>query len=278
MVTGSPVVSVNIPRWNASLSKFVPSWLTKAVACVEHERYRRAAYEAGKLISEFDRKSVQTSGSFYGDGPWGNVIAANKAAVSLLGLTGEVPIVAGAIEPAERWMPNISGLPDVLRWAKDRAQGTAQWSGYEYLPVSPGEEATALTMRSVLDSNHVVGMLCVFGVQKGESYESDAEADVGPLPVTSSACAMTGWSCSLRRRSAMPRPTGTPSGWPRSGAGSKPRPATWKTSSGRCGPTGSAECIGVSMNLFRFRDAMPRSSDECSACRVFGSVEFHRCK
>lgn len=182
VVTGSPVASINISRWNASLSKFVPSWLTKAVACVEQEIYRRAVYEADKVISEFNRKSVQVSGPFMAMDRGGNVIAANEAAVSLLGLTGETPIFAGAIEPAERWIPDISGLPDVVRWAKERAQGTAQWSGYACLPVSPGEEATPLTMRPVVDSNHVVGMLCIFGVQEGEPYESNSEAEVGSLP------------------------------------------------------------------------------------------------
>ncbi|MEV6905053.1 LytTR family transcriptional regulator DNA-binding domain-containing protein [Amycolatopsis sp. NPDC051372] len=182
VVTGAPVASINISRWNASLSKLVPAWLTKAVSCVEQEIYRRAVYEADKVISEFNKKCAQASGPFMAMDRGGNVITANEAAVALLGLAGETPIVAGAIEPAQRWMPDISGLPEVVRWAKDRAQGRTQWSGYAYLPVSPGEEATPVTMRPVVDSNHVVGMLCVFGVQEGEPYESTSESDVGPLP------------------------------------------------------------------------------------------------
>ncbi|MEV4596086.1 LytTR family transcriptional regulator DNA-binding domain-containing protein [Amycolatopsis sp. NPDC049253] len=182
VVTGVPVASINISRWNASLSKLVPSWLTKAVTCVEQEIYRRAVYEADKVIAEFNKKCAQASGPFMAMDRGGNVITANAAAVALLGLAGETPIVSGAIEPAERWMPDISGLPEVVRWAKERAQGSTQWSGYAYLPVSPGEDATPLTMRPVVDSNHVVGMLCVFGVQEGEPYESTAESDVGPLP------------------------------------------------------------------------------------------------
>lgn len=182
VVTGVPVASINISRWNASLSKLVPSWLTKAVTCVEQEIYRRAVYEADKVISEFNKKCAQASGPFMAMDRGGNVITANEAAVALLGLAGKTPIVAGAIEPAERWMPDISGLPEVVRWAKERAQGSTQWSGYAYLPVSPGEDATPLTMRPVVDSNHVVGMLCVFGVQEGEPYERTAQSGVGPLP------------------------------------------------------------------------------------------------
>lgn len=182
VVTGSPVASINISRWNASLSESVPSWLTKAVACIEQEIYRRAVYEADKVVSEFSKKCARVSGPFMAMDRGGNVIAANEAAIKLLGLTDEPSIVAAAIEPAERWTPDISGLPDVVRWAMDQAQGTEQWSGYACLPVSPGEDATPLTMRPVVDSNHVMGMLCILGVQEGEPYESNSETAVSPLP------------------------------------------------------------------------------------------------
>ncbi|MFI7124012.1 LytTR family transcriptional regulator DNA-binding domain-containing protein [Amycolatopsis sp. NPDC049868] len=182
IVTGAPVASINISRWNASLSKFVPPWLTKAVACVEQEIYRRAIYEADKVIAEFTKESTQAGGSFLAMDRGGNIIAANESAVALLGLTGETPIVAGATEPAERWTPDIPGLPDVVRWARKQAQGSPQWSGYARLPVCPGEESTSLTLRSVVDANHVVGLLCAFGVQEGEAYDGSSGDVVGSLP------------------------------------------------------------------------------------------------
>jgi sigma-54 dependent transcriptional regulator, acetoin dehydrogenase operon transcriptional activator AcoR len=182
VVTGAPVASINISRWNGSLPKLVPPWLTKAVSCVEQEIYRRAIYEADKVIAEFTRRCAQARGAFMAMDRGGNVIAANDAAVAMLGLAGEAPIVAGATEPAERWIPDIPGLPDVVRWAKDRAQGLAEWSGYARLPVCPGEGDVPLTMRSVVDMNQVVGMLCEFGVQDGESYEGGNDQAIGPLP------------------------------------------------------------------------------------------------
>lgn len=182
VVTGAPVASINISRWNAALSELVPQWLTKAAACVEQEIYRRAIYEADKVVAEFTRKCAQAGGAFLAMDRGGNVLAANESAVALLGLTGEARIIAGVTEPAQRWTPDITGLPEVLRWAKGRAQGSAGWSGYARLPVCPGEEPTPLTMRSVVDANHVVGMLCAFGVQEGEAYEGSADDVVGPLP------------------------------------------------------------------------------------------------
>jgi hypothetical protein len=182
VVTGAPVASINISRWNASLSERVPSWLTQAAACVEQEIYRRAIYEADKVIAEFTRKCAQAGGSFMAMDRGGNVLAANESAVTMLGLPAKSRITAGATEPAERWTPDIAGLPEVLRWAKDRAQGSPEWSGYARLPVCPGEEPTPLTMRPVVDASHVVGMLCAFGVQEGEAYEGGVDDVVGPLP------------------------------------------------------------------------------------------------
>ncbi|ALL77166.1 LytTR family transcriptional regulator [Pseudonocardia sp. EC080610-09] len=182
VVTGAPVASINISRWNASLPKLVPPWLTKAVACVEQEIYRRAIYEADTVVTAFSRRYAQSRGASMAIDRGGNVIAANDAAVALLGLAGDTPIVAGGTEPADRWSPDILGLPDVVRWATERAHGNAEWSGYARLPVCPGEEAVPLTMHSVVDANHVVGMLCEFGVQEGESYEQNDDAAAGQLP------------------------------------------------------------------------------------------------
>ncbi|MGA4986858.1 LytTR family transcriptional regulator DNA-binding domain-containing protein [Streptomyces cellulosae] len=182
VVTGSPVASINISRWNAPLPTSIASWLTKSVACIEQEIYRRAVYEADKVFSEFRKKCSRVTGPFIAMDRGGNVIAANEAAVRLLGLTDEPSVVAAAIEPAQRWTLDISGLPDVLRWAMDQAQGSEQWSGYACLPVSPGGEATPLTMRPIVDSNHVMGMLCFLGVQEGEPYVGSPEASVNPLP------------------------------------------------------------------------------------------------
>ncbi|WP_328647128.1 LytTR family transcriptional regulator DNA-binding domain-containing protein [Amycolatopsis sp. NBC_00348] len=182
VVTGAPVASINISRWNASLSERVPPWLTQAAAFVEQEIYRRAIYEADKVVAEFTRKCAHAGGSFLAVDRGGNVLAANASAVAMLGLTGEARIVTGVTEPARRWTPDITGLPEVLRWAKDRARGSAEWSGHARLPVRPGEEPTPVTMRSVVDANHVVGMLCAFGVQEGEAYGGGADDVVGPLP------------------------------------------------------------------------------------------------
>ncbi|MEU7791590.1 LytTR family transcriptional regulator DNA-binding domain-containing protein [Amycolatopsis sp. NPDC049159] len=182
VVTGAPVASINISRWNAPLSERVPPWLTRAAAFVEQEIYRRAIHEADQVVAEFTRKCAPAGGAFLAMDRGGNVLAANEPAAAMLGLTGEARIAGGVTEPARRWTPDIPGLPEVLRWAVERAQGSAGWSGHARLPVRPGEEPVPVTLRSVVDANHVLGMLCAFGVQEGEAYEGGADDVPGPLP------------------------------------------------------------------------------------------------
>lgn len=182
VVTGAPVASINISRLNAPLSPRVSSWLTAAAACVEHGIYRRAIAEAEKVLAEFNRTSSRETGPRMAMDRGGNVISANDAAVSLLKLSGDNPVVSGAIEPKDRWNPNIPGLLDAARWAMDRALETAQWSGYANLPACPGEAPIPMTMRPIVESNHVVGVVCALGVQEGEQYQSESKPPVSSVP------------------------------------------------------------------------------------------------
>ncbi|MEV4732339.1 LytTR family transcriptional regulator DNA-binding domain-containing protein [Saccharopolyspora sp. NPDC049426] len=182
VVTGAPVASINISRLNAPLSQHVSSWLTKAAACVEHGIYQNAIAEAEKVLAEFHRKRAQRTGPLMAMDRGGNVIAANDAAVSMLKLADDNPIASGALEPSDRWNPNIPGLLDVARWAMDRALESAQWSGFASLPACPGEAAIPMTMRPVVESNHVVGVLCALGVQEGEPYRGEPGPPVHSMP------------------------------------------------------------------------------------------------
>ncbi|KID27889.1 transcriptional regulator, LytTR family [Prauserella sp. Am3] len=182
VVTSTPVASINISRWNASLSPLTPSWLIEAARCVEKEIYRRAMYETDKVWAEFNKKSGEVGVPVMAMDRGGNAVAANEAAASLLGLASESPVLTGALEPAQRWTPDIPGLADVVRWAKERAREPAQWSGYAMLPVGPGDEETPVTLQPVTDSDRTVGMLCFFGMQEGEAYDGATEPAAAAMP------------------------------------------------------------------------------------------------
>lgn len=182
VVTGSPIASINISRWDAPMSEHVPAWLTQAAASVEQDIYRRTVAEAKSVVAEFKQECAQESDSIAAIDRGGNVIAANYGAVSLLGMTNDSAVVTGVVEPANRWKPDIPEFSAVVRWATSRALERAQWSGHARLAVRPGENPIPVTLRPVIASNHVVGMFCVFGLQEGEPYENDSQAAAVSLP------------------------------------------------------------------------------------------------
>ncbi|WP_255375798.1 DNA-binding protein [Saccharomonospora sp. CUA-673] len=182
VVTSAPVASINISRWNASLSPLTPLWLAEASRCVEKEIYRRAMVETDKVWTEFSKKSGEVGVPVMAMDRGGNAVAANEAAATLLGLADESPILAGALEPVQRWTPDIPGLSDVVRWAKERAREPGQWSGYASLPVGTDGDEMPVTLQMVTDANRIVGMLCYFGMQEGEQYAGTSEPVVGSVP------------------------------------------------------------------------------------------------
>lgn len=182
VVTGSPIAAINISRWNASLSGHVPEWLRRAAASVEEEIYRRAIAEGKGVVAEFKHEATRENGPLMAMDRGGNVIAANSQAISLLRLADDNPISVGAVEPTERWQPDIPELIEVIHWATSRALQRAQWSGYAHLSVCPGENAIPVTLRPVVASNHVVGMFCAFGLQEGEPYKKNSVVPAVSLP------------------------------------------------------------------------------------------------
>lgn len=182
VVTGSPIAAINISRWNAPMSERVPEWLTQAAASVDEEIYRRALSEAKSVLAEFNAAAAQDSEAVMAIDRGGNVVAANPAAASLLRLTIDSPVITGVVEPANRWQPDIPGFAEVVRWATSRAVERPHWSGYARLAVCPGENPVPVTLRPIVDANHVVGMFCAVGIQEGEPYESTAQSAAVSLP------------------------------------------------------------------------------------------------
>lgn len=186
VVTGAPVASINISRWNASLPPLVLPWLTEAVACVEQVIRRRAAYEADVVVAAFGARAARTRGALVAMDRGGSVIAADDEAAAALGLTGAAPVV-GTSATAARRVPDVPGLPEVVRWAIERSGCGPDWCGHARLAVCPGEAEVPLTLWPVVDGQGVVGLLCAVGVADGEVYSpgdaGDQASDVLPRRV-----------------------------------------------------------------------------------------------
>jgi sigma-54 dependent transcriptional regulator, acetoin dehydrogenase operon transcriptional activator AcoR len=166
VVTGTPLATIDVSRWGAGLPRQVPVWLEKAAASVESDLHRRAVLDGQSVVAGFTEEAD--------DGPHacldlgGRVIVANSAAVSVLGMPFDGPVVA----PLRRWRPDVPGLPGVVRWAAGRSLEQPRWRGFARLVVRDGPVAVGL--RPLFADNRLVGMCCEFGLQDGEEYADPA--------------------------------------------------------------------------------------------------------
>jgi sigma-54 dependent transcriptional regulator, acetoin dehydrogenase operon transcriptional activator AcoR len=171
VVTGTPLATIDVSRWGAGLPQQVPVWLEKAAASVESDLHRRAVLDGQSVVAGFAAEA--------GDGPHvcldlgGRVIVANSAAVSLLGMPSDGPVVA----PLRRWRPDVPGLSGVVRWATGRSLEQPRWRGFARVVVRDGPVAVGL--RPLFADNRLVGMCCEFGLQDGEEYTDPAGVAAG---------------------------------------------------------------------------------------------------
>ncbi|HEX6352524.1 DNA-binding protein [Actinophytocola sp.] len=164
VVTGSPLATIDISRWGAELPDQVPAWLEKAAASVESDLHRRAVLDGQNVVAGFAGESAR--GPLMCLDLGGNVIVANDAAVSLLGMPCAGPMIA----PAERWRPAVPELSTVVRWATRESLVRQRWRGFARLVVRPHDGAVPVSLRPLFVDNRLVGMCCEFWQQDGEEY------------------------------------------------------------------------------------------------------------
>lgn len=166
VVTGTPLATIDVSRWGASLPAQVPVWLSTAAAGVQSDIHWQAVRDGQSVVASFAGESA--------DGPLmcldlgGRAIVANDAAVSLLGIPSGAPMVA----PGERWRPDVPELSTVVRWATRESLAHQRWRGFARLVVRPGDGAVPVSLRPLFVDNRLVGMCCEFGQQEGEEYVS----------------------------------------------------------------------------------------------------------
>jgi sigma-54 dependent transcriptional regulator, acetoin dehydrogenase operon transcriptional activator AcoR len=166
VVTGSPVATIDVSRWGALLPSRVADWLESVAAGVESDIHRQAVLDGHSVVAGF---------ADFSDWPLacvdlgGRVIVADDAAVSLLGLPSDTPMVV----PGERVRP-VPELSAAVRWATQESLRYQRWRGFVRLVVWPGDPATPVSLRPLFVDNRLVGMFCEFGRQEGEEYAAPA--------------------------------------------------------------------------------------------------------
>ncbi|MQA11823.1 MAG: DNA-binding protein [Pseudonocardiaceae bacterium] len=176
VVTGTPLAAIDVSRWGEHLSERVPGWLEKAAASVESEMHWRAVADGQSVIARFAEESSKVGSPLMCLDLGGRAIIGNDAAISLLGMPGDDPMVA----PSERWLPDVPELSTVVRWATRQSLVHRRWRGFARLAVTPNDSAIPVSMRPLFAENRLVGMFCEFGQQEGEAYEDPAAGGSPP--------------------------------------------------------------------------------------------------
>ncbi|HWC80349.1 MAG TPA: LytTR family transcriptional regulator DNA-binding domain-containing protein [Pseudonocardiaceae bacterium] len=178
VVTGSPVAMINVSRWAAEIPATLTDWLEQAAAEVLGEGRQRAVRQGELVVRRFADASGR-GGCFAGFDLGGRAIVADEAAQSMLGLSQAAPM----IEVADRERPDIPELPEVIRWAADRAADSPQWTGSARLLTAHPDEVVSASLRPIFAANQLVGVLCEFGRRDGdEQYEQLGGATAVPVP------------------------------------------------------------------------------------------------
>jgi sigma-54 dependent transcriptional regulator, acetoin dehydrogenase operon transcriptional activator AcoR len=163
VVTGTPLATIDVSRWGALLPSQVPGWLSKAAASVESDIHWRAVLDGQSVVAGFSGGTVEALMCL---DLGGRVVVANDAAVLLLGMPYDAPMVV----PASRWRPDVPELSAVVRWAVRESFAYQGWVGFARLLVKPDDTVMPVGLRPLFVANRLVGIRCEFGRQEGEEY------------------------------------------------------------------------------------------------------------
>lgn len=168
LVTGNPIATINASRWLRPLPRQTSAWLAESARRLEVEIRERATADGAALAAVFTTTKSKTPRPLFAMDHGGKVVAANNAAGVLLA----IPHDRTMIDPADRWLPDLPGLPSIARWAAGRARHDPEWVGSARLVLSPTDTVVGMSMRPVFAGNRFIGVLCECGSQDGEPYEA----------------------------------------------------------------------------------------------------------
>lgn len=159
VVTNEPLAALGISCWNSSLPGTALSWLRKAVATAEATLWQRANDTGILLASAFADVRLARSAALAAVDVAGNVVLANTEAAVLLGTPADTPAYA----PADRWIPHLPALSQLVAQAMRRARENPQWSGTAQVFVPFLIAPVPVAVRPVSSGNQVIGALLAFG-------------------------------------------------------------------------------------------------------------------
>jgi len=105
----------------------------------------------------------------------GKVVLANSAAAVLVGTPADTPAYA----PAQRWTPQVPGVPELVRWVTERARQDPGWRGSTRVYVPFLGTALQVAVRPVLTGSQVIGALLALGSADGSDVDGPEDGGSG---------------------------------------------------------------------------------------------------
>ncbi len=164
VVTKEPIAVLNVSCWRTQLPRSAAGWLAGAVTRTHYTLKRRARDSGAQLVAAFTQAKGHSSGALAAVDTAGKVVIADEPASVLMG----VPAATPAVDPTVRWNPGLPDLISAARYAGKLAAHNPGWVGSTQVFTHLAEEPTAISIRPVFLSGHLVGSLIAFGVSDGE--------------------------------------------------------------------------------------------------------------
>ncbi|MBM7809073.1 hypothetical protein JOD57_004910 [Geodermatophilus bullaregiensis] len=175
VVTHEPLAVLNVSCWRTPLSDAVLPWLSRAAAATEAKLRQRARHTGTLLAAAFADARVPCATPLAAVDTAGKVVLANSGAAVLIGTPADTPAYA----PAQRWAPQVPGMPELARRVTERARQDPCWNGTTRVYVPFLGTALPVAVRPVLDGTQVIGALLALGPADGSDADS---SEVEPPP------------------------------------------------------------------------------------------------
>jgi sigma-54 dependent transcriptional regulator, acetoin dehydrogenase operon transcriptional activator AcoR len=185
VVTHEPLAVLNVSCWRTPPPDAVVPWLSRVAAATEAKLRQRARHTGTLLAAAVADARVPAATPLAAVDTAGKVVLANSAAAVLIGTPADTPAYA----PAQRWTPQLPGMPELVRWVTERARQDPHWRGSTRVYVPFLGTSLPVAVRPVLTGTLAVGALLALGSADGsdaggaDDGASGAEASPrGPGP------------------------------------------------------------------------------------------------
>jgi sigma-54 dependent transcriptional regulator, acetoin dehydrogenase operon transcriptional activator AcoR len=178
VVTREPLAALTLSCYRTALPEGAQPWLNGVVAAIE-ARLRQRAHHTGTLLTAAfaDARTAPATPLAAVDAA-GKVVLANTEAAVLIGTPADTPARA----PAQRWTPQVPGMPQLVHRAVQRARQDRCWSGSTLVYVPFLDSPLSVGVRPVFDGAQVIGALLTLGPAEPSDCGDPADEPASSSP------------------------------------------------------------------------------------------------